>query len=348
MSSQNVTQVLGIVVLARGGDRQTLYLAPDDYASSLSSITPLGEQQEFQLGGSLRSIYLNVTSPSFVQGIFGATALFNQSSVIVQSDDAGEDGTLFDGAQALMQGLWPPSQQEAIFLANGTTITSPLGGYQYIPIDSVDPDEDISLEGAPSCTAWSMRNEAFYNSAGFLEKANQSASLLSALQPYLDGRPVNLENMWNVYDYMNVQFIHNATYAGQLPPAYMEQVRDLANWHEYNVFTDTAASGIGNIAGRVMLPSILNTLQRISNPLDGLKMQFSAISYQPFLSLMNMTGMFESGQVPPAIVEYAAALVLEVRQPFGGGEPVVRANFKNVVDRTSPYQILWRLSKKSE
>ncbi len=45
---------------------------------------------------------------------------------------------------------------------------------------------------------------------------------------------------------MNVQFIHNATYAGQLPPAYMEQVRDLANWHEYNVFTDTAASGIGN------------------------------------------------------------------------------------------------------
>ncbi len=40
-----------------------------------------------------------------------------------------------------------------------------------------------------------MRNEAFYNSAGFLEKANQSASLLSALQPYLDGRPVNLENM---------------------------------------------------------------------------------------------------------------------------------------------------------
>ncbi len=169
MSSQNVTQVLGIVVLARGGDRQTLYLAPDDYASSLSSITPLGEvskfmrsgvvahdcalqQQEFQLGGSLRSIYLNVTSPSFVQGIFGATALFNQSSVIVQSDDAGEDGTLFDGAQALMQGLWPPSQQEAIFLANGTTITSPLGGYQYIPIDSVDPDEDISLEGAPSCT----------------------------------------------------------------------------------------------------------------------------------------------------------------------------------------------------
>ncbi len=58
---------------------------------------------------------------------------------------------------------------------------------------------------------------------------------------------------------------------------------------------------LGIVAGRVMLPSILNTLQRISNPLDGLKMQFSAISYQPFLSLMNMTGMFESGQVPPAI-----------------------------------------------
>ncbi len=43
MSDGTDTRVLGIVVLARGGDRQTLYLDPDTYFSSLTTITPLGE-----------------------------------------------------------------------------------------------------------------------------------------------------------------------------------------------------------------------------------------------------------------------------------------------------------------
>lgn len=34
---------------------------------------------------------------------------------------------------ALTQGLWPPTPLQNIILANGTTITSPLGGYQYVP-----------------------------------------------------------------------------------------------------------------------------------------------------------------------------------------------------------------------
>lgn len=45
---------------------------------------------------------------------------------------------------------------------------------------------------------------------------------------------------------MNVQSIHNATFANALPTGYLEQARDLANWHEYNVFSDTSATGIGN------------------------------------------------------------------------------------------------------
>lgn len=62
-------------------------------------------------------------------------------------------------------------------LANGSTITSPLGGYTYVPIQvsirsraphmrklrlslsqTVEPDEDISLEGWTSCPAFIKRN----------------------------------------------------------------------------------------------------------------------------------------------------------------------------------------------
>lgn len=42
------------------------------------------------------------------------------------------------------------------------------------------------------------RTSAFYNSAVFKEKAKEAAPFLSRLPPYLDGRPVTLENMWNV------------------------------------------------------------------------------------------------------------------------------------------------------
>ena len=113
--------------------------------------------------------------------------------------------------------------------------------------------------------------------------ANQSAAFLNLLPPYLDGRSVNLENIVRVpdsmcslcigesdvfavertfdlrhlhclrstpfrqiYDYMNVNSIHNSTFANALPPTFLEQARALANWHEYNVFSDANVSGIGN------------------------------------------------------------------------------------------------------
>lgn len=51
---------------------------------------------------------------------------------------------------------------------------------------------------------------------------------------------------WNIYDYVNTQLTHNKTYAYRLPPTYINQVRDLVNWHEDKVFSDSDMSGIGN------------------------------------------------------------------------------------------------------
>jgi prostatic aicd phosphatase len=47
---------------------------------------------------------------------------------------------------------------------------------------------------------------------------------------------------------MNVNNIHNATFARSIPAGYMEQARALANWHEYNVFSDANVTGVGNSA----------------------------------------------------------------------------------------------------
>ncbi len=49
-----------------------------------------------------------------------------------------------------------------------------------------------------------------------------------------------------IFDYMNVQSIHNETFAKNLPDGYLERVRALANFHEYGVFTSPQVDGVGN------------------------------------------------------------------------------------------------------
>lgn len=332
MSQDINSQLLGVVLLVRHGDRQGFYQDPQTYTATATQITPLGNQQEFLLGGYLRSLYLNQSSPSYIAGM--STGMFNASQVYIQADLGGEDGVIYDSCVSLTQGLWPATLSNNITLANGTTITAPLGGYQYVPIESVDPNLSVSLEGFTSCNTFNTHTTAFYNSSTFQEMAAQSASFLDSLPPYLNGRSVQLQNMWNIYDFMNVNDIHNATFANALPSTYLAQVQTLANWHEYNVFSDQTIGGIGNIAGLTLLPSILNGFAGITNSTNPVKLSITAIAYKPFISLFNMTGVASANPSLAGIVDYAAAVALELRQPSGGGEPVIRFNFKNGSDAT--------------
>ncbi|KAJ8590211.1 phosphoglycerate mutase-like protein [Rhizopogon salebrosus TDB-379] len=339
--SQDTSQLLGVVLLVRHGDRQGFYQDPETYTATATQITPLGNQEEFLLGGYLRSLYLNESSPSYIPGM--STGLFNQSQVYIQADLGGESGVIYDSCVSLTQGLWPVTPSNNITLANGTTVTAPLGGYQYIPIEAVDPNLSVSLEGFDDCNTFDTHTTAFYNSSEFQQMATQSAPFLNSLPPYLDGRSVELQNMWNIFDFMNVNDIHNATFAQALPPTYLAQAYALANWHEYNVFSDVDIGGIGNIAGQTLLPSILNGFADIANSSNPIKLSITAIAYKPFLSLFNMTGVAAANPSLAGIVDYASAVALELRQPSAGGEPVIRLNFKNGSDPSfSTYNFLNR------
>jgi len=316
--------------LARHGDRQGFYQDPATYAPTATSITPLGTKQEFLLGQRLRALYLNPSSPSFIHGVNGT--IVNQAQLHVRADAGGEGGVIYDSAVALLQGLFPANSNYTTHLANGTTVTGALAGYQYVPIESVEPGNDISLEGWTSCGVFDNATAAFYKSPEFALKANESAAFLGQLKQYLDGRPVTLENMWNIYDFMNVQSIHDEPFSKALPPTFLAQALTLAGWHEYGVFTSPQLDGIGNIAGRSILPPILSSLASIANSTDPLKFVYQALAYKPFLSLFNMTGVIEQNPQLAGIVNYAAAVALEVRQPSDGSAPVVRFNFKNGSD----------------
>jgi prostatic aicd phosphatase len=139
---------------------------------------------------------------------------------------------------------------------------------------------------------------------------------------------------------MNVQSIHNASFNQSLDPSWIRKAQDLANFHEWITFTDSSPGGIGNSAsspvhlttqsliinpfvnftvdGQTVLPSILTALQSISNTSNPLKLHYTALSYKPFISLVNMT----SDPASPVgyrdfgggINLYASALVFEVYQ----------------------------------
>jgi hypothetical protein len=155
--------VLGVVVLIRHGDRQgeqrlpryrrrgdadhhpRFLPGPDDgahtralisrceftpfqYTASSTAITALGAQQEFALGQALRTLYLNASSPAYIRDI--STGPFQQAQVAIAADAGGEGGVIYDSAVALTQGLWPATTLFNTSLANGTVVSSPLGGYQ--------------------------------------------------------------------------------------------------------------------------------------------------------------------------------------------------------------------------
>ncbi|KAF5360653.1 hypothetical protein D9756_004844 [Leucocoprinus leucothites] len=325
MSSGNGDQLLGVVLLARHGDRQGFYQDPNSYTPFGTAITPTGTEEELQLGTFLRQRYLNETSPNFIHDISQTRADITQ--VLVRADAGGEGGVIYNSALALLQGLYPPTPSWNETLANGTVVVGASNGYQFIPVESVEPSNDVSLEGWTSCGPFTTATNAFYASPEFQAKANENADFLDSLKQYLDGRQVSLQNMWNIYDFLNVRYIHDANFVRRFPHPMLAQARNLANWHEYGVFSDPSPGGIRNIAGRTILPSILNGLGDIANSSNPLKILYQAISYKPFISLFNMTGVAQQHPELAGIVDYAATVAFEVRSSSNG--PVIRFNFKN-------------------
>ncbi|KAF6746761.1 histidine phosphatase superfamily [Ephemerocybe angulata] len=323
-----LSKVLGVIVIARNGDRYNYYQDPLSYAGSNTETTALGEVESHGLGSLLRSTYFDSHSPSYIEGIRSDLVDNNEVKVRVK---AGTEGTVvFDSAIALLQGLFPPSPANKIVLANETTVVAPLGGYQYVPVETVEPGNDRSLESWTDCPAFSAHAKAFYNSEDFKKKAQEAQPFFKGVRDYVFGRPTTLENAWNIYDFINSELTHNKTYAHRLPPTFIEQARHWANYHESGVFSDADINNVGNIAGRTILHTILSSLERISFNGDPLQFMLIETTYQPFISLFSQTGVAKEHPEFAGIPEYASAIAIELRR---GSPPdvrdFVRLRFKN-------------------
>ncbi|KAJ7231961.1 phosphoglycerate mutase-like protein [Mycena rebaudengoi] len=321
--------LLGALVFARHADRIESFSSPTTYATFDTFITPLGTSQAFQSGTYLRSTYLNPRSPSFITGI--SKDIVNIHEIQVRADSSG-DGTVFQqSVSAVIQGLFPPTNDYKITLANGSTIVGALGGFQYIPIESVETNQDVSLNGLLTCPNFDLHVANLEKSDLFVAKGKAAAPFLKKLQPYLGGRPIDFSFMFNMWDFVDVQMQHNSTFLKQIPRGFVNQARVLADFHDSNAFSDPIPNGIGNIGTRVMLPSIFTALTRIANQSDILKLAINGISYKPFISLFNLTEATKAHPEIGGIENYNSLAALELHSS-STGEPILRLKFKNGTD----------------
>ncbi|KAF8911679.1 histidine phosphatase superfamily [Gymnopilus junonius] len=323
-----LSKVLGVIIIARNGDRYNYYQDPYTYSASNTETTALGEVESNSLGSLIRSTYFDSSSPSYIDGI--RSDLVDNNEVKVRVKAGVEGSVVFDSAIALLQGLFPPNPNNKIVLANETTVVAPLGGYQYVPVETVEPGNDRSLESWTNCPAFEKHIKDFYKSDDFKAKAKEAVPFFKAVKDYVFGRPTTLENAWNIFDYINSELTHNKTFAYRLPPTIIEQARHWANFHEAGVFSDESITGIGNIAGRTLLHTILESLERIAFNGDPLQFMLVETTYQPFISFIHQTGILSETPELFGIPDYASALAIELRR---GSPPDVRdflrISFKN-------------------
>ncbi|KAK7030942.1 hypothetical protein VNI00_013889 [Paramarasmius palmivorus] len=294
-----MTKVLGTIIIARSGDRTHFWQDPRSYRGDITETSALGVSESYQLGQLVRDIYLNPSSSSYINGMRADVVDNREIKVRVK---AGAEGTV-----------------NKIELANDTTVTAPLGGYQYVPVETVEPVNDRSLESWTDCPNFEKHVAQFYSSSEFKKKEKEAEPFFRAVKDYVFGRSLTLQNAHNIYDYMQTGLTYNKTYAHRLPPKMIEQARHWANFHENGVFSDEQPSGIGNIAGRTMLHTILTALERVAFNDDPLQFMLVETSYHPFISFFH--------EVEPTL---HSALAIELRRgPAPDLRDFLRFKFKN-------------------
>lgn len=165
--------VLGVYMFHRHGDRTAKSTPP-------TSLTDLGYQEVYTSGNYYRSRYIEADAPYQIYGI--SENIVKQSQI---SASAPSDTVLQNSATGFLQGLYPPvgTVLGSQLLANGTNVTSPLQGYQLIPISIVSGGSTSEstgwLQAASGCAAATSSSNEYFSSTQYTE-------LLSSTQPFYD------------------------------------------------------------------------------------------------------------------------------------------------------------------
>lgn len=314
----NAERILGVYIFQRHGDRTAKALAP-------TKLTDLGYTEEFMSGSFFNNRYISSSSAFQIEGI--STEIVNLSQITAS---APQDNVIQTSGQAFLQGLYPPIGTAANeTLRNGSTIQSPMNGYQLIPMSDVQSgsgsEDNTWLESTSTCAKAEVSSNNYLYSTSYMDLFNSTEKMYQSLAPYvgaaIPSSQLSFKNAYTIWDLLNVASIHNGTSTALPSSQEMSDLLVLANTHEYNLAyssneTIRAVAGM-TLAGEVL--SALNTTMT-SGGKSKLSVQFGA--YSTFLSYFGLAGLAAENVNFTGMPDYSSSMVWElVTNASGTGMP---------------------------
>lgn len=173
--------VLGVYIFSRHGDRTAKSTPP-------TVLTDLGYREVFTSGTWFRNQYIASNASSQIAGI--ESDLVNLAQLAVS---APLDTVLMPSATGFMQGLYPPvgSQQGSNMLRNGSTVQTPLDGYQIVPIQQTTSgtgsETSAWLQGSTNCANALKSSNSYFTSDEFNAFLQSTQEFYNGLGPMING-----------------------------------------------------------------------------------------------------------------------------------------------------------------
>ncbi|KAI5804125.1 histidine phosphatase superfamily [Peziza echinospora] len=299
-----------VVAIQREGDRTWRGRLP-------THLTVLGEAQSFESGAFYRQRYIESTSENNIVGISQTEYSSDQVYAI-----APDQPLLVTTAQAFLQGLYPPKvYNKPIPLGNGETVIDPVNGTQYTTvhtISSMDPNT-IWLNADDNCPTYGIQAREYTTSDEWARLLKESDAFYDTLnEDFLKGvfqnSEIGYQSAYSIFDYLNVGRIHNATIASKLTEAQWQQLKSLADQHEWALHgrADADKPAIV-IAGRAIAYKVLTQL--MANVMTaGTQGKFTllASSYDTFLGFFGLSRLSDRGAGFMTLPDYASSMVFEL------------------------------------
>ncbi|KAF2152428.1 phosphoglycerate mutase-like protein [Myriangium duriaei CBS 260.36] len=266
MTTGQNTTVWASFIYLRSGEN-----TPSALQGTPAQLTSLGASELQSAGQFFRNLYLQDSSSSRIAALDAFQPLAAEVSALTLADTVTLGST-----QAFMLGMWPPNATVTTTatdisssLANGTTLTNPLGGIRFPVISAVSQNdiESIYVGGDVSCNGFSTFTQQINPAASLVQVEQESRAVYTSVQnilnPVFTQSEQTFDNAKNIYDYVNYQNLHNKTAAAQLSnqPNVLTNLRYYATLQQIALYGDTDA---GNPYDRAPLAAKVGSISTIA------------------------------------------------------------------------------------
>ncbi|KAI1615797.1 acid phosphatase [Exophiala viscosa] len=305
--------VLGVYIFSRHGDRTAKSTPP-------ANLTDLGYQEVYTSGNYYRGRYI---SSDATRKIWGMNTDLVKLSQITAS--APIDNVLQNSAGGFLQGLYPPVGETlgTDTLRNGTSVSTPLNGYQLIPLQVVtsgtNSEDSAWLQGSTGCANAAISSNDYFTSPSYLTTYNQTYDFYQGVKPMVNrtftSSQTTFKNAYTIFDLLNVASIHNSSSnfqsADLLTTETFYQLRTLADQHEWNLAYNESEP-IRAVTGSIIASQVTAAL---NNTITGgfknkLNIQFGA--YAGMLSFFGLANLTAASSDFKGVPDYASSLSWEL------------------------------------